>query len=719
MPRMAPSSSYVQSLETRLKTVENLLKESNIVSSSAPLDSALEDLNGTGVELITRAIRGINRPFPAPHSDDLSFLDVAESLESLSLDNPSNHGFQGKSSQAMLVKAAVDLKTQKVAAAPSATSSRTVSPPTPKPWVMKPWDNLPPDQDYNFPPHDLMMRLTSLYFTNLNVLFPVLHRPTFESALSAHTHLSDYGFARVLLLVCALGARYSNDPRVHVPAIPFGTAGWQWFDQVKLTGCGQLTLYDLQAYCLAVQFLDRTSGPRAAWTMVGFGIRLAQDIGAHRLKLRGCTISPEEEMEKRAYWTLVLFDAQLSASLGRSIAIQSHDFDLEQPSAVDDEYWSASIPPNPHGTGAFCQPANKPSLVDYFVCQLNLNRILSFTLKVFYSTNRSRSIIGVSDDSWEKLVMEFDSALNTWRDSIPGHLRWNPDRPLTDKENDNEKIFFDQSAALYCNSYLAQILIHRPFIPSVRGSEGVAFKSFPSLTICNNAARACSHVAEAHHRRRPHNPLPFAQTAIFTSGIVLLLNIWGGNRERAGGGRVRVQDAELSDVHRCINVLRAYNERWPSAGPLFIMHPRPPQSHDSPFGGSENSSGSGSGGTPSIPLQANNSSGVGVPMPLTSNSVLPWPAYDPALETLVDPEMLNHYFGPGEAPARAPQVPPSAYTAFSGGHSSSYAGSGGYYGIGNSSTDMHTDTDTVAMWSAAPSGFEVSDWDSYLSSIGT
>lgn len=53
------------------------------------------------------------------------------------------------------------------------------------------------------------------------------------------------------------------------------------------------------------------------------------------------------------------------------------------------------------------------------------------------------------------------------------------------------------------------------------------------------------------------------KTAIFTSGIVLLLNIWGGNRSG------RVQDADLSDVHRCMAVLRAYKERWPSAGPLL------------------------------------------------------------------------------------------------------------------------------------------------------
>lgn len=56
----------------------------------------------------------------------------------------------------------------------------------------------------------------------------------------------------------------------------------------------------------------------------------------------------------------------------------SISFDLDQPSPVDDEYWESSLH-NP----AFSQPPDKPSLIDFFNCQLNLNRILSFTLKVF------------------------------------------------------------------------------------------------------------------------------------------------------------------------------------------------------------------------------------------------------------------------------------------------------------------------------------------------
>ncbi|KAJ7726977.1 hypothetical protein B0H14DRAFT_2199856, partial [Mycena olivaceomarginata] len=101
----------------------------------------------------------------------------------------------------------------------------------------------------------------------------------------------------------------------------------------------------------------------------------------------------------------------------------------------------------------------------------------------------------------EKIVKEFDSAVNRWLDCVPEHLRWDPART-----ND---LFFDQSAALYCNYYLTRIHIHRPFIPAIRPSEGPM--TFLSLTICNNAARACIHVVEAQHRRRPNNPLLFGQ----------------------------------------------------------------------------------------------------------------------------------------------------------------------------------------------------------------
>ncbi|KAJ7660423.1 fungal-specific transcription factor domain-containing protein, partial [Mycena rosella] len=290
------STSYVQSLEDRVKTLEAQLRESNAHASPQ---------TGAGTELMVRAIRG----FLIPPS-------IAEELDSLSLSTPGTQGFQGASSQARLVKAVVDLKSS-YTNAPS--TSRGQVPLTSKLCSIRPVGisfDIPLSEDtnprpkYTFPDDDLMISLISLYFNNINDFFPLLHRPTFERAHATSLHLRDDGFGGTLLLVCALGARYSDDPRVRQQHHP---AGMEWFAQVQLFQAlsSQPTLYDLQCYCLAVQFLERTSGARASWTLVGVGIRLAQDIGTHRLNIRARVATPEEELQKRAYWLMVLFDSQL------------------------------------------------------------------------------------------------------------------------------------------------------------------------------------------------------------------------------------------------------------------------------------------------------------------------------------------------------------------------------------------------------------------------
>ncbi|KAJ7743681.1 fungal-specific transcription factor domain-containing protein [Mycena maculata] len=678
-------------------------------SASRHLDSS-EDRHPTGdsaesfpshrkgagiVEMLTQAIRGLKEPIPAPHSDDLGFTEVADGFESLSLGNPGDHGFQGKSSQAMLIKAAVDLK----AGHKSFDSSRGSL--LVKPWSVRPWVEASPRCTYVFPEDDLLQSLISLYFDNVNTFFPVLHKPTFEKAFSTNTHLRDDGFAGTLLLVCALGARYSEDARVHLSTVTeCGTAGWKWFDQVHLAGhplSGQPTLYDLQCYCLAVQFLDRTSGARACWTLVGFALRLGEDIGAHRSKSRGRMLTSEEELLKRTFWALILLDSQISGALGRTIAIQSPEFDLEMPIRCDDGYWEPS-----DGNPAFHHHPGTPSLVDFFICQINLNRILSFTQKILYGTSRGNTKISEDDQAWEeKLVMELDSALNTWFNSMPEHLRWDP--------TCSNSVFFDQSAALFCSYCQVQIMIHRPFIPAIRRSPNPT--NFPSLTICNNAARACTRVAETQQRRRPNNPLIFGQTAVFTAGIVLLLNIWGSNREG------RAQNADLADVRRCMAILHAQRERWPSVGPLCdtlaqllkVDHAptprRPPEEYEpSPF-------------VMSGPTAQETSSQHGISTlnntsypqnPQLSRTWTPATAEEHAWAILDEPL--------GEAPARAPQVLDGTDAPIAA--RPDYSQYSEVPFLARNVGDASSYTDTTALWSSAPTGFEVSDWDSYLSSIG-
>ena len=96
---------------------------------------------------------------------------------------------------------------------------------------------------------------------------PVLHRPEFDRMLAAGRHLNDEDFASIVLLVCAIGARWSTDRRVLLDEEArvddddegedheeWHSAGWKWFKQVR-TGRRALfsppTLMDIQVVCVS------------------------------------------------------------------------------------------------------------------------------------------------------------------------------------------------------------------------------------------------------------------------------------------------------------------------------------------------------------------------------------------------------------------------------------------------------------------------------------
>lgn len=107
----------------------------------------------------------------------------------------------------------------------------------------------------NFPDPELLSALVDLYFVEVNAFVPLLHRPTFESSIASQLHLRDVQFGRIALLVCGIGARYSDDPRItswsyDEPSSP----GWIMFHQAQKMGRSVLSkpsLYDIQGYCVS------------------------------------------------------------------------------------------------------------------------------------------------------------------------------------------------------------------------------------------------------------------------------------------------------------------------------------------------------------------------------------------------------------------------------------------------------------------------------------
>ena len=108
----------------------------------------------------------------------------------------------------------------------------------------------------DFPPDDLIDSLVELFFRRVNDHMPLLHEPIFKKAVSTGLHLRNGGFGATLLLVCANGARYSEDPRVLLDGYddPL-SAGWKWFKQVESVckiSFAPVQLYHLQTYAVWV-----------------------------------------------------------------------------------------------------------------------------------------------------------------------------------------------------------------------------------------------------------------------------------------------------------------------------------------------------------------------------------------------------------------------------------------------------------------------------------
>ena len=116
--------------------------------------------------------------------------------------------------------------------------------------------------EYSFPEPPLLDDLVRLYFLNVHPYSPILHQPTFERDRSSELHLRDRTFGGVVLLGCALAARFSREERRVADALPNSNAiGWRWFSQVNLYDIARMLkpnshIHGLQIICVRVTALS-------------------------------------------------------------------------------------------------------------------------------------------------------------------------------------------------------------------------------------------------------------------------------------------------------------------------------------------------------------------------------------------------------------------------------------------------------------------------------
>ncbi|KAJ7172414.1 fungal-specific transcription factor domain-containing protein [Mycena filopes] len=701
MKTLGSAKGYVESLETRLEKMEKLLNK------LLPGIDFTEQLD--------------NEEEPSLLSDpDLPRNDadhLVGAIKKLTL-NPEEHRFFGKSSGIQFVQTALNFKSH-FTGPPDMTH-----PVLPKRrneyWEPVQWLLPRPDEEdnpqYTFPDPDLLSNLVTLYFVHVNCYYPILHRPSFERKVRDKLHLRDHRFAATLLMACSLGSRHSEDPRVFLDGVEnFHTAGWKWHNQVRVIPKHLIykpNLYELQTIALSSLFLLAISP--VAWNQIGFGLRRAQDVGAHR-RMKQPHPTVEHEQWKRVFWVLLCLDWVAGTATGRPLAMHDQDYDQDYPVECDDEFWELPEPLN------FRQPKDKPSEISYFVCYAKLLEIQASVTSTIYSPRRPKDLAGKpfprSSDS--QTIIAFDSQLNSWLMEIPQHLVWDPER--------RNVLHFNQSALLHAGYYHVQIMVHRPFIPAPL--EATRPGALPSLTICTNAARSCARIIHAQDRLNIE-PNQNMLAVAFTASIVLLLNTWSGRRS----GFAYNPSKEMDDVYKCMKMLSVAEKRYQAAGRFNDILVRlitvGDMTKEGPFS------------KPYIERTAPPTAQWGYEPSMFSSQPQPpadpdplgcrWPAghAEQAIEDFSGSiERADEAFRSKLQAAVAPELFSSENSHFAG----SQKGSSNATTVPDTleqfmrlepqqfPSDMLVDADVMTMWTAwsETSGFQLGDWESYLMNSGS
>lgn len=105
---------------------------------------------------------------------------------------------------------------------------------------------------FEFPETSLMLHLVDCYFDNLDLVLPLLHRPSFTRSIAQGLHEGDQSFGATVLLVCAIGCRYTNHPGVvHELSTSTPCTAWSFYNQVNVVRKAPYlphSLYEVQVY---------------------------------------------------------------------------------------------------------------------------------------------------------------------------------------------------------------------------------------------------------------------------------------------------------------------------------------------------------------------------------------------------------------------------------------------------------------------------------------
>lgn len=199
------------------------------------------------------------------------------------------------------------------------------------------------------PSSDHIRFLTTTFFTNVDMIIKILHRPTIEGALLSFANapestrpqltpetevlfFSIYHAAAASIFPSAclehLGRRHEDVMRTYAGAVEHALGRADYLNSTSLETLQSLMLY--------VACARGTSGSRASWALTSLPIRLAQALNLHREASNAHLPFYEAELRRRLWWQLVVLDIRGAEDRGTTTILARDSYDTRMPLNIDD-----------------------------------------------------------------------------------------------------------------------------------------------------------------------------------------------------------------------------------------------------------------------------------------------------------------------------------------------------------------------------------------------
>ncbi|KAF2094105.1 hypothetical protein NA57DRAFT_47036, partial [Rhizodiscina lignyota] len=386
------------------------------------------------------------------------------------------------------------------------------------------------------PPRALCDELVEAYFKWVAPVIPVINRSRFMRQYRDPKNPPSLLLLQAILLA---GSRVCTNPQLMDSSGSTTPAAMTFYKRAK-------ALYDanyeddrvtiVQALILMGWYWE---GPEVSdvtknvfyWSRVA--IVVAQGSGMHR-SVEGSQLSrSDKRLWKRIWWTLFSRDRSVAVALGRPVAINPEDSDVEMISEddflEDETDRSADFTPD-------------PVHVQFFIHYVKLCEIMGLVLSQQYSVASKFRRTNAID------LTHSDMALADWLQHCPKEVYW--ERP--------RHHFW--AALLHSNYYTTLCLLHRAHMPpagspQTNPSNGLEEAAYPSRNIAYQAAAMITSIIEnlqAHDELR-YTPA-FIVYSLFSALIMHVYQMRSSNKQVVHATEQRLQI--------CMNALKEVSKVW-------------------------------------------------------------------------------------------------------------------------------------------------------------